>query len=821
MAKELFVDPELCRAKGAIHFEDIPLNQYSKRMKDVKDQFTKQELTDMYSDMLVIREFERMIEVLRNTGNYCGISFNYNGPAHLGIGQESTAVGQAYALDNDDIIFGHHRSHGELIARGFRAIRTLGDEKVEQIMEEYSKGVQYGIIKDAFGLDMHETAKRFYIYGIMCEIFGKKNGFAQGLGNSIHAFFLPFGFYPNNAIVGGGAPIAAGAALFKKIRRQKGIIISNAGDASLGCGPVWEAMNFASMGQFHNLWEDEYKGGLPVLFNFVNNWYGMGGQTQGETMGFDVLARVGAGINPDQMHAERVDGYNIFAVIDATRRKKELLLKGEGPALLDTITYRFSGHSPTDANTARTQEEILAWQKHDALPDYERQLLENGVATQAEIDQIKAYAKEMILEIFKITIDPVRSPYMDLTAEPDGIEKYMYSNQRVPKLADDEPQVLAPKEENPRLQRIRKKSRSGIKDGKILPSSAVVQLRDAIFEAVLDKFYEDPTLVSFGEDLRVWGSAFGVYKDLDRSVPYHRLFNAPISESTIVSASIGYAMMGGRALPELMYFDFMGRAGDDVLNQLSKWQAMSAGQLRMPVVLRIGVGEKYGAQHSQDWSSICAHVPGLKIVFPTSPYDAKGLMNTALSGTDPVIFLECQSLCGIGEQFHEGGVPEGYYEIPIGCPDIKKRGSDLTILTIGRTLYRALAAAELFETQYGISVEVIDARTIVPFDFEPVFESVKKTGKIILASDAVQKGSILNDYAQNITSAMFDHLDAPPVVIGARNWISPMAEIANHFFPQKEWFLDAYHQKIQPLKGYSPTTAFTTTEAMRRNRLGV
>jgi Pyruvate/2-oxoglutarate dehydrogenase complex, dehydrogenase (E1) component, eukaryotic type, beta subunit len=821
MPKELFIDPEESRKKGKITFQNIPLNQYGKRMKDVKDEFTKEELVDIFSDMLVIREFEKMIEVLRQDGNYCGIAYDYSGPAHLGIGQESTAVGQAVALDNDDIIFGHHRSHGELIARGFRAIRTLNEERVQEVMQEYSDGVQYRIISDEFDLDVQETAKRFYIYGIMCEIFGKKNGFAQGLGNSIHAFFLPFGFYPNNAIVGGSAPIAAGAALFKKIRKQKGIVIANAGDASLGCGPVWESLNFASMGQFKTLWDDGYKGGLPILFNFVNNWYGMGGQTHGETMGFDYLARVGAGINPDQMHAERVDGYNVFAVIDATRRKKELLLAGKGPALLDTITYRFSGHSPTDANSARSQEEILAWQKYDALTDYEAQLLENKVLSKADVDQLKNYAHEMILSIYKITIDPVRSPRMDLVAEPDSIEKFMYSNQRIPKLADDKPEVLAPKEENPRLQRIKKKSRTGRKDGKVLPSSAVVQFRDAVFEAVLDKFYEDPTLVSFGEDLRVWGSAFGIYKDLDKSIPYHRLFNSPISEATIVSASIGYAMMGGRALPEIMYFDFMGRAGDDVLNQLSKWQSMSAGQLRMPIVLRMGVGEKYGAQHSQDWSSICAHVPGLKIVFPTSPYDAKGLMNTALAGTDPVIFLECQALCGIGELFHEEGVPEGYYEIPIGEPDIKKRGSDLTILTIGRTLYRALDAAKMFEEQYGVSVEVIDARTIVPFNFEPVFESVKKTGKVILASDACQKGSILNDYAQNITSALFDYLDAPPVVIGARNWISPVAEIADHFFPQKEWFLDAYHQKIKPLKGYQPKATFNTTEAIRRSRLGV
>jgi 2-oxoisovalerate dehydrogenase E1 component len=821
MAKELFIDPEKVREPGTISFQDIPVNQYQKRMCDVLDEYPAEDLKNMYSDMLVIREFESMIQILRQNGDYCGIKYNYTGPAHLGVGQETVQVAQAYALQMEDIIFGHHRSHGELIARGFKAIRSLDNEKLVDIMANYDGGGAYDVMKRCFDLDTKELARHFFVYGLMAEIFGRKNGFTRGLGNSIHASFIPFGFYPNNAIVGGSAPIAAGAALYKKVKKQPGIVVSNLGDGSTGCGPVWESFNFSSMGQYNNLWPDEYKGGLPVLFNFINNWYAMGGQTAGETMAYDMLARIGAGINKDEMHAERVDGYNVFAVIDATRRKRELLLQNKGPALLDIITYRFSGHSPSDANSARTQEEIMAWKKHDALLDYEKQLLENKVATPEEIEAYKQYAKDLILEIYKVTIDLDLSPRLDLENEPDSIEKIMYSNEKVPVRGKGKIEVLIPKEENPRLQRLKKRSRSGIKDGKKLPSSAVIQFRDAIYEAIIDKFYEDPSVISFGEDLRVWGSAFGVYKDLDKSVPYQRLFNSPISESTIVSASIGYAMMGGRAIPELMYFDFMGRAGDEVLNQLAKWHALSAGQLQVPIVLRMGVGEKYGAQHSQEWSSICAHVPGLKIVFPTTPYDAKGLMNSALAGTDPVIFLECQAISGMGEFFHEGGVPEGYYEIPIGEPDIKRVGSDLTILTIGRTLYRALEAAEIFEKEYGISCEVIDARSIVPFNFEKVQESVKKTGKIILASDAVQKGSILNDFAQNLTSAVFDYLDAPPVVIGSRNWISPIYELSKYFFPQPEWFLDAYHQKIQPLPGYTPKLSFTTTEMNRRNRLGV
>ena len=819
MAKQLFIDPKERRSPGTASFQDIPLNTYQKKMKDVRGEFTEEQLKNILFDMQSIREFETMMQDLRLTGKYCEQEYDYSGPAHLCIGQESAAVGQAFYMEPEDFIFGTHRSHGELIAKGFSTLRKISDDRLLEIMRSSNGGAQLEVVEKEFRGSVRELATRFYLYGIMAEIFGRENGFARGLGNSMHAFFIPFGVYPNNAIVGGSAPVGAGAALYKKVAGDRGIIVANAGDGALGCGPVWEAMNFASMDQFKKLWEE--KGGLPILFNFNNNGYGMGGQTSGETMGYDVLARVGAGINPEQMHAERVDGFNVFAVIDAVGRKKKLLEDGKGPALLDVITYRFCGHSTSDANPNRTKEEIQAWEEQDALLDYKRQLIECKVMTKEEIKGVEEEVRELIFQTFKLAIDESVSPRMNLKEHPDAIEKYMFSNEHRLRMKEKKPKVYAPKEENPRWKQIQKKSRSGIKQGKELPSAAVVQIRDAIFEAILDKFYEDPTLISFGEDLRDWGSAYGAYKSLEQSVPYSRLFNSGISEAAIVGAAVGYAMLGGRAIPELMYCDFIGRAGDEVLNQLAKWQSMTAGQLKMPVVLRMGVGSKYGAQHSQEWSSLCAHVPGLKVVYPVTPFDAKGLLNAALSGSDPVIYLESQSLYGIGELFHEEGVPTDYYEVPIGEPDIKRTGSDLTILTIGVTLYRALEAAERFEKEFDISVEVIDARSIVPFHYEKVIESVKKTGKIMVASDACQRGSMINDMAQNITMAAFDSLDAPVVVLGARNWITPVYELEKEYFPQAEWFIDAYHQRIKPLDGYIPMHTFNVNEDLRRGKYGV
>ena len=819
MSKQIFIDPNERRKPSYETFKDIPVNQYQKRMADVRGEYTDEDLKNIYHDMIAIRTFETMMQDLRMTGKYHDIEYNYSGPAHLCIGQESAAVGQAFALDENDFIFGTHRGHGELIAKGLSTLRKLSDDQLKEIMRASGAGKQLAIVEKGFSGTTRQLAERFFMYGIMAEIFGRETGFAKGLGNSMHAFFIPFGIYPNNAIVGGSAPIATGAALFKKVRKQGGICIANAGDGSTGCGPVWEAMNFASMDQLHTLWDE--KGGLPVLFNFVNNGYGMGGQTCGETMGFNVLARIGAGINPDQMHAERIDGFNVFAVIDAVRRKKALLLEGKGPALLDVISYRFCGHSTSDSNPNRTQEEIQAWVDQDAIADFERQLIENGVMTADEIANMKQAVDALNLEMFKLATDTDLSPRMNIRKQHDAIEKYIFSNQHIPALADDKPVVWGAIEDNARWKQIQKRPRWGWKDGQELPASITYQIRDAIFESLLEGYYRDPTLISFGEDLRDWGSAYGAYRGLEKSVPYERLFNAPISEAAIISAAVGYAMLGGRAVPELMYCDFLGRAGDEVLNQLSKWQGMTAGQLRMPVLVRMGVGSKYGAQHSQDWSSLCAHVPGLKVIYPVTPYDTKGLMNSALTGTDPVMMLECQSLYGKGELFHEGGVPTDYYEIPIGEPDIKRAGKDLTILTIGPTLYRALKAADLFKEKFGIECEVIDARSIVPFNYDPVIESVKKTGRIIVASDACQRGSVINDFAENIQQFAFDYLDAPVVTLGARNWITPVFELEKEFFPQAEWFVDAFHQKIAPLPGYEPTYEFTSAEDIRRGKLGV
>ena len=822
MPKSIYVKPEDKFAKRTITFEDIPVCEYDKTVKDEKKNYTKEEFLGMYADMVAIREFESMLQSIKLQGEYNGKKFTYPGPSHLAIGEEATAVGQAFTLDANDFIFGTHRSHHEVIAKGLSAIAKLSDEELVKIMEDFNGGKNYEIIKKhTTGKTTKEIAKDFFIYGLTCELFAKDNGFARGLGGSMHAFFLPFGIFPNNAIVGGSGPIATGVALYKKCNKKPGIVVANAGDGAAARGPVYEAMNFAAMDQYNELWEDGYKGGLPIIFNFKNNHYGMGGQTKGETMAYGDLARLGC-IAQNQMNAERINGWNPLAVIDAYKRKRKLLEEGKGPVLLDVVTYRLSGHSTSDAMSYRTKEEVEEWAAMDPLTVFPQQIIDAKVATAEEIEAIRAAVVDRNQRMFELASDLEISPYTDYNEHPDHIEGIMFSNKEVAKMDDRECEVREAKEDNERVKKIARSKRYAFdENGKPYPKAKLYSVRDGLFEAIMDKYYEDPTLIAYGEDVRDWNGAFAVYRGLTEALPYHRLFNSPIAESAIVGSAVGYAMAGGRVIAELMYADFIVCSGDEVFNQMAKWQGMSAGALQMPVVLRVPVGFKYGAQHSQDWTGMCAHIPGLKVVYPVTPYDAKGLMNTALKGTDPVCFFESQQLYDKGEEFVKEGVPEGYYEIPFGEPAVRTEGKDITILTIGATLYTAMAAEKILREEYGITAEVIDARSVVPFNYEKVIESVKKTGRIVLASDAVTRGNILNDMAQNITNLAFDYLDAPPVVVGSQNWITPAAEYNEQFYPQPSWIIDAIHERVLPIPGYVAKHSYTNEELLRKAKKGV
>ena len=772
MTKKIFISPQKTLQKENLAFKSVDVFAYEKSFDEELASYGKENILNIYKDMLYVRRFEEMLLAVKKNGAYNGIKFSYEGASHLAIGQEASSVGEAYALDVKDFSFGSHRAHGELIARGLRAIEVLDDDTLINIMNSSIVKNNYRILRERHpSKSIKQLAIEFLLLGTACEIFARSNGFLRGMSGSMHVFFTPFGVYPNNAIVGGQVPIAVGSALYKKKARDNSIAVANFGDGAMGCGAVYEAMNFSAMGQYTTLWND--KGELPILFNVLNNGYGMGGQTRGETMGYDSPARLGAGITPHGMSAERINGMNVFAVIDATERKKKYILEEKRPALLDVVVYRYAGHSQSDKETCREQEEIEAWREFDPIENLKKDMLKSGAFDSCELEKIEAKILEDINYIYALATNDDISPSIKSNGISE-LEKATFSNIDNYKCGLLNSEIKLPKQDIPRIKEISKKAR--IKVGE----APAITLSEALTEAITEAFYRESSLISYGENSRDWGGIAGVYNGLKEALPYERLFNSPVSEATMVSCAVGYAMSGGRVIIDFMYSDFMGRAGDEIFNQLAKWQAMSAGELKMPIVLRVMVGTKYGTQHSQEWTALASHVPGLKVYFPATPYDARALMTKATSGSDPVVFFESQRLYAQEEILRE--VPTAFTNIDCEKPTIVKEGVDATIITLGAPLYRALEAEKLL-AEKGVSVDIIDLKVVVPLNYSEILASVKKTGRVVLVSDACERGSFLKEVANEITSKLFKDLKAPPIVLGAKNTVTPPYECDEAFFP--------------------------------------
>ncbi|BDB99113.1 pyruvate dehydrogenase subunit beta [Saccharolobus caldissimus] len=288
-------------------------------------------------------------------------------------------------------------------------------------------------------------------------------------------------------------------------------------------------------------------------------------------------------------------------------------------------------------------------------------------------------------------------------------------------------------------------------------SARKITFTEAINEALRQEMERDPSVILMGEDIGVYGGAFGVTKGLIQKFGPDRVIDTPISEAGFIGAAIGAALAGLRPVVELMFVDFFGVAMDQIYNQMAKLRYMSGGQLKVPVTLRapIGAGISAAAQHSQTLYSIFAHVPGLKVVVPSTPYDAKGLLISSIRDDNPVIFLEHKVLYGL-----KGEVPEEEYTIPLGKADIKREGDDVTVIGLARTVWHALDAAEQLSKE-GISIEVIDPRTIVPFDKETVLKSVKKTGRVVIVDEDYDRCGFASWVASIIVDEAFEYLDAP------------------------------------------------------------
>ena len=292
-----------------------------------------------------------------------------------------------------------------------------------------------------------------------------------------------------------------------------------------------------------------------------------------------------------------------------------------------------------------------------------------------------------------------------------------------------------------------------------------IEYREAIREAITEEMDSDKKVFLIGEDIGVYQGAFKVYKGLLDKYGSGRVINTPISEAAIIGAAIGAALTGYRPIAEIMFIDFAALAMDQIANQAAKIHFMSGGSINVPLVIRTqgGVGKGLSAQHSQSLESWFYHIPGLKVAMPSTAYDAKGLLKTAVRDNGPVIFIEHKMIYPI-----KGPVPEKQYTIPFGKADIKRKGKDITILAYGNMLLKSLESAEELGRE-GVNCEVIDPRTLVPLDIDAIIDSVKKTGRLVIISEACRRGSVASDISARVTEKVFEYLKAPVKIVAGLN----------------------------------------------------
>ena len=317
--------------------------------------------------------------------------------------------------------------------------------------------------------------------------------------------------------------------------------------------------------------------------------------------------------------------------------------------------------------------------------------------------------------------------------------------------------------------------------------------RDALNEALREEMRRDATVFVMGEGIAERGGSYKVTAGLLEEFGAERVIDTPIAEASFTGAGVGAAITGMRPVVEILFVDFSMLVMDQLVNQAAKYRFMTGGKGRVPMVLRTqgGVGDGVAAQHSQSLEALFYHVPGLKLAMPSTPRDAKGLLTSAIRDEDPVVFIEHKQL-----YMTEGPVPEGEYEIELGRADIKRRGTDVTLIAWSRMVGRALAAAEQLASE-GIEVEVVDPRTLVPLDRDTIVESVKKTERAVIAQEAVRRGGVASDLAALIQAEAFDYLDAPVEIVAGRNTPIPYNQrLEQACIPQEADIADAVKRAV-------------------------
>jgi 2-oxoisovalerate dehydrogenase E1 component len=566
----------------------------------------------------------------------------------------------------------------------------------------------------------HALAKGLPPFELIAELFGRATGCSRGRGGSMHLFAPEIGMMGTSGIVGPCILQAAGAGYSFKLLKLDRVAVAFFGDGAVNNGAFHEGLNMAS------IWR------LPVLFICENNQFAT-----------EVPFRYASG-NPGVANrgtaygipGVEVDGNDVRAVAEAAGAAIERARSGGGPTLLECKTYRTRPHSEGMGDyTYRTREEVAAWRERCPIKRFRAHLLEKNQASEAQVSAIDAEIQSQVAAASRAAEN---APWPD----PTTATTHVYS--AAPALSPP------PSEEG-----------SGVPQLSTAPEppqgTREISFVAATLEALDHEMSRQPGIFVLGEGIGVRGGNFGTTAGLFAKYGPERLCDTPICERGFVGLGCGAAMTGTRPVIDFMFVDFLNDAFGELINQIAKMQYMSSGRLKMPILLRgcIGIGHSAATHHSGSYHSIYSHIPGLRVVIPSTPYDAKGLFAHALRCNDPVLFLEPRELMST-----KGPVPTGPYEIEFGKACIAREGGDLTVVAVGLMTQRSLAAADQLANE-GFSIEVIDPRTISPLDIDSIIGSVKKTGRLLIVDEAFAPCSLGAEIAACVADAGFDDLDAP------------------------------------------------------------
>ncbi len=589
----------------------------------------------------------------------------------------------------------------------------------------------------------HCIAKGARLDLMMAELMGRESGYCQGLGGSMHIADLGLNILGANGIVGAAMPLSTGAGLAARLDGSGRVAVAFFGDGASNQGVFHESLNLASV------WK------LPIVFVCENNQYALSTSYRDTTSVDQVAERASAYGIPGRT----IDGNDVVEVYEAVREAVERARAGGGPTLIEAMTYRWGGHSMrANIRDPRGEEEYASWMERDPLRRAERELRDVEVVDEAGIEAIgteTAAELDRAVEFGRAAGQP----------EADALRAAVYA----PHEAFDEP---------------------GLANG----NGRALGFVDAINEALHQEMESDPRVVVMGEDVAATGGIFGATKGLLERYGEDRVRDTPISEAGFVGCGIGAAIAGLRPVVEIQIFDFVALTMDMLVNQAAKFRFMLGGKNTVPVVIRgpQGGGIRLAAQHSQSLEAWFTHVPGLVVVAPSSPYDAKGLLTAAIRDSNPVIFLEAKL------QYLEppGPVPEEPYAIPIGKAAVRREGTDVTVVATMAMVPRALAAAESLARQ-GHRVEVIDPRTLKPLDEDTLLTSLRKTRRLVVAHEACLTGGFGAEVAALAAEKAFDWLDAPVARVAALDTPMPYNEaLERQVIPSQQRIADAIRETL-------------------------